>query len=280
MTIDNTQWANYEHRKAFDQVLTALRPYGYTDEAWGNDAGPKITLLGDAYHEHDINLFVGGEHDSKEGLFFLYQDHNFLYEMGCGHHSPFYAGDDINEVIRIAKLIAPAQETYTQLLQAGYRIENTGGGCTAWAKDFDGYTVMVTGDGQANLIEMDLDGGVYVDELVCIGVTDRDLCCVWGAGTDDEAMSWVRVGDHRGLAGSLEVAETVARENRSNQIDLISELGDFYSAMLKKHYPMGDMFSADDLLAEHGHEMSKAQRDLLQAFCTLWERVETLETKK
>ena len=280
MSIDNTQWANYEHRQAFDAILRALAPYGYTDESWGNDAGPKITLLGDAYYEHDINLFVGGE-GSNEFCFYLYQDRDFLREMGCEHCHTFYAGNDIQEVIRIAKLIAPAQESYTQLLQAGYRIENTGGGCTAWAKDFGDCTVMVTGDGQANFIEMDLDSeSVQVDELLSIGVTDRDLYCVWGAGTDDEAMSCVRVGDYRGLAGSLEVAETVAREDRASQIDLRNSLGDWYGEFLTKHFPKFNITSADDLMADHGHEMGILERNALQAFIDFWELIEHLEAKK
>jgi hypothetical protein len=277
MSIDNTQWANYEHRKAFDAILRALAPYGYTDESWGDDAGPKITLLGDAYHEHDINLFVGGDSVEKareDTTFYLYQDHNFLSEMCCGHHSPFYSGDDINEVIRIAKLIAPAQESYAQLLQAGYRIENTGGGCTAWHKEFGDCTVMVTGDGQANFIEMDLEtDDVQVDELVCIGVHD-------GAGTGDEDFAFVRVGDHRGLAKSLEDAETVARKHRASQIDLRNSLSDFYGELLAKHFPMGNMMSADDLMAEHGREMGILERQALQAFIDLWRWIEDLEANK
>ena len=280
MSIDNTQWANYEHRQAFDQILKALRPYGYTDESHQDDAGPKLSLLGHPYHEHDIYLLVGGE-GSNEFCFYLSQDHEFLSALGCGHHHTFYAGDDIDEVIRIAKLIAPAQETYTQLLKAGYRITNTGGGCTAWYKDFGpDYRVMVTADGQANLIEMDLESeSVQVDELLSIGVY-HDGAPIWGAGADDESMSWVRVGDHRGLAGSLEVAEIVAREDRASQIDLMSGLGDWYGEFLQKHFPMGDMFCADDLMAEHSHEMSDEQRNALQAFIDLWELVETMEAKK
>ena len=42
-------------------------------------------------------------------------------------------------------------ETYSELLQQGYEIISTGGGFTAWAKDFSDYCVTVTGDGFVTL---------------------------------------------------------------------------------------------------------------------------------
>jgi hypothetical protein len=128
---------------------------------------------------------------------------------------------------------------------------------------------------------MDLESEtVQVDELLCIGVYDGEGAPIWGVDIDDENLSWVRVGDHRGLAGSLEVAEIVAREHRASQIDCRDSLSDFYGELLAKHFPMGNTMSADDLMAEHRHEMSGEQRNALQAFIDLWELVETMEAKK
>jgi hypothetical protein len=115
--------------------------------------------------------------------------------------------------------------------------------------------------------------------LLCIGV-DHDGAPIWGAGADDESMSWVRVGDYRGLAGSLEVAETVAREDRASQIDLRNSLGDWYCEFLTKHFPKFNITSADELMAEHGHEMGILERNALQAFIDFWELIEHLEAKK
>ena len=50
--------------------------------------------------------------------------------------------------------------------------------------------------------------------------------------------------------------------------------------MLTKHYAgMGDMWSADELLAEHGHEMTVQQRKLIVAFIRFWETLNDVEVQ-
>ena len=45
------------------------------------------------------------------------------------------------------------------------------------------------------------------------------------------------VGDRKGLAGSLEVAETIAYEASMQGVDLLADLSGFYDLMLSKHCP-------------------------------------------
>lgn len=222
MSIENTQWSDYDNRQTFDFILQQLRPWGYTDESWGNDACPKISLLGDAYHEHDVNLFVGWKdekmnetHLSGSCQFALNMDNNLQYQLGEDPFRCFYLGDSVQQLIKIAKKVAPAQETYSELLQRGYDVISTGGGCTAWGKLFGDRLVTVTGDSQASLITFtDDEKWVEVDELVTIGVYDQGAP-IWGDGTDLDGSanySWVRVGDRKSLTESLKIAETVAQK--------------------------------------------------------------------
>ena len=291
MSIDNTQWANYDNRQTFDYILQQLRPWGYTDESWGNDACPKITLLGDAMHEHDINIFIGWKdpemnetHLSDSDAFSINMDCNFQRELGCDPFRCFYKGNSVEQLIKVAKQIAPAQETYTELLQQGYEIISTGGGCTAWAKEFDDYHVMVTGDAQAHLIEMiDDEESVSVDEVVCIGVYD-DGSPIWGAGDEkaedgSDIHSWVRVGDRKGLAASLEVAETIAYEASMEGVDLLADLSKFYDLMLSKHCPGKIKLSADEFLAQYRDLMTADQQKLISSFIRFWDQLQSMEER-
>ena len=289
MSIDNTQWADYDNRKTFDFILQQLRPWGYTDESWGNDACPKITLLGDAMHEHDINIFIGWEdpemnatHLSDSYKFVISMDENFMRALGQNPFTCFYKGDSVRQLIKIAKQIAPAQETYTELLQQGYEINYTGGGCYEWAKEFGDYCVTVTGDGFAHLISRIEDTEeVAVDEVISIGITENGAH-YWGAGNDNaedgsDLHSWVRVGDRKGLAGSLEVAETIAYEASMKDVDLLADLSKFYDLMLSKHCPGKTKLSADEFLAEYREELSLDQQRLISSFIYFWDHLQMIE---
>lgn len=291
MSIDNTQWANYDNRKVFDHVLQQLRPWGYTDESNGNDAAPKICLLGDAMHEHDILIFIGSDDPEMgeafftdfSGKFVITQDANFLTDLGQRPRD-FYQGDSVGQLIKLAKQIAPAQETYSELYQLGYEIISTGGGFTSWAKSFGDYCVTVTGDGFAHLISRIEDTDeLEVDEVVCLGVSERGSH-YWGAGeerVDDgsDMHSWVRVGDRRGLAASLEVAETIAYEASMEGVDLLADLSTFFNLMLSKHCPGKTQFSADEFLMQYGDVLRGDQKRLLSSFIRFWDEVANMERR-
>lgn len=292
MSIDNTQWADYDNRKTFDFILQQLRPWGYTDESWGNDACPKITLLGDAMKaSNDINLFVGWKdpemnaaHLSDDDQFALSMDCNFQRALGCEPFRCFYKGNSVEQLIKVAKQIAPAQETYNELIQQGYEINYTGGGCYEWAKEFGDYCVTVTGDGYAHFISMvDDEESVSVDEVLSIGITENGSH-YWGAGNDNaedgsDIHSWVRVGDRKGLAASLEVAETIAYEASMEGVDLLADLSKFYDLMLSKHCPGKKKMSADEFLMEYRDQMTTDQTKLISSFIRFWEDLQNMEVR-
>lgn len=57
-----------------------------------------------------------------------------------------------------------------------------------------------------------------------------------------------------------------------------AHFADAYAEMLKFHYSdFGLMFSADDLLAEHGFEMTPTQKRALVAFIQFWDALDDLE---
>lgn len=57
-----------------------------------------------------------------------------------------------------------------------------------------------------------------------------------------------------------------------------AHFADAYKEMLKLHYSdLGPMLSADDLLAEHGWEMTPTQKRALIAFIQLWDALDDLE---
>ena len=223
MTIENTQWADYDNRQTFDYILDQLEPYGFTDESWGNDACPKITLLGDAYHEHDINLFVGWKDEetnlamlaSKDALY-LSMDCNFLHSLGDSPLTPFYSGNDVEELLRFAKMIKPAQDTYRVLLQRGYEVTDTGGGCKAWIKSFGRHYVMVTDDGGADCSFITTFEGINgepnlsVDRFVSVGVYDSGSPIADDQDSDSDADFFVAMGNENLLNERLERAENLA----------------------------------------------------------------------
>ena len=223
MTIENTEWADYDNRQTFDYILDQLAPYGFTDESWGNDACPKITLLGDAYHEHDINLFVGWKdggtnlvHLGIQGRYTLSMDSNFQRSLGENPDTPFYSGDDVEELLRVAKMIKPAQDTYRVLLQRGYEVTDTGGGCKAWIKSFGRHYVMVTDDGGGDCSFITTFEGINgkpslsVDGLVSVGVYDSGSPIADDPNSESDADFFVVMGEPELLNHRLEKAEALA----------------------------------------------------------------------
>lgn len=60
--------------------------------------------------------------------------------------------------------------------------------------------------------------------------------------------------------------------------EVSAHFADAYAEMLKLHYSdFGLMFSADELLAEHGFEMTPTQKRALIAFIQLWDAIDDLE---
>lgn len=63
------------------------------------------------------------------------------------------------------------EQTFNDLFtEAGLHFEETGGGCTAWVRDFeDGSRLMVTGDGGCEVPDedcMEIEVGLYTDDGV------------------------------------------------------------------------------------------------------------------
>lgn len=284
MSIENTQWADYDNIHAFKTILSALRPWGYTDESWGNDACPKICLLGDSDREQDINIFVGFQdtafNDAEVGSMMYYVSHNddFAYDLGIPH--VYYGGNSITQVIAVAKALTAAQETYSELLGLGYQIISTGGGCTAWAKDLGEATVTVNCDSSAVLTE-EYASMPRSSELVSIGVYDSEGSPVWGDGTDldgSAGYSFVRIGDRRGLADSLTIAEEVCRREGVKKIDLINDLSTVYQSLLLKHFSKyGIDWSADDLLAACGARLTQKEMRVISAFISFFNAIQDIE---
>ncbi len=284
MSIANTQWENYDNIDAFKTILNALRPWGYTDESWGNDACPKICLLGDAMNEQNITIFVGFQdtafNDAEVGSMMYYVSHNddFAYDLGIPH--VYYGGNSITQVIAVAKAISAAQETYSELLGNGYKIISTGGGCTAWAKELGEAMVTVNCDSSAVLTE-EYASMPRSSELVSIGVYDSEGSPVWGDGTDldgSEGYSFVRIGDRRGLAESLAIAEEVCRLEGIKKIDLINDLSTVYQSLLFKHFTKyGYSWSADDLLAAYGAQLNPRELRVIRTFIKFFDAIQDIE---
>ena len=78
-----------------------------------------------------------------------------------------------------------------------------------------------------------------------------------------------------------EALALTAAEMHSKEIDLMAGLGDVYGDFLRKHFRgLGDMWDADELLAEYGSDMRPDQYKALSAFIEFWNRLEYLEVSK
>ena len=228
MSIENTQWANYDNREEFDRLLNTLSGWGFVDSSWGNDCFPSISFLGDATNYFHIRIWVahqdplnrvdyGNSTDESTPQFVVesnFDECDAVSGFRNHYNDTFYEGEDVWRVISACTQLAPIFTIYTELVSRGYAVISTGGGADIWAKDFGDHTVFAGDSLTGNLAETTegVNGEIVIDALNEIGfsVIDEDGCAVdFDFG---ENMITARVGNLAAVKMALDTVEKIASE--------------------------------------------------------------------
>jgi hypothetical protein len=296
MSIQNTQWADYDNRYAFDLLLSTLSGWGYVDTSYQGDCFPSISYIGDGDNNFGVRIWVAhksplnrvdyGNSTTEETPQFSVHSQFDDCDAVLGYREDFnetyYEGEDIGRVVSVCTAIAPVYHVYSELVGRGYAVQSTGGGCTTWSKDFGKHNVCVGESLSANHITVTNDHGIVVTPDQETGITVYDETGFNLDFVGDENFIAVPLNTCRNVAflEALGLAEDAAKRGHSATIDCMASLADVYHEMLTKHYAgLGDMWSADELLAEHGHEMTTEQRKLIVAFIRFWDVLNDAEMK-
>lgn len=293
MSIDNTQWSDYDNRQTFNQLLATLSPWGFVDSSWGNDCFPSISFLGDAENYFHIRIWVahqdplnrvdyGNSTDENTPQFVVesnFEECDAVVGFRNRYNDTFYEGEDVWRVISVCTQLAPIFTIYTELVSRGYSLHSTGGGCDIWAKDFGDQTVYAGDSLTGNLAETHegVNGEIVIDAVNEIGfsVIDQDGCAVdFESG---ENMITARVGNLAAVKMALDTVERVASEGALKTKDLLAEVSKVYDDILIKHFKGMNPMSADELLMEYRDQMTTDQQKLISSFIRFWDDLQSME---
>ena len=293
MSIENTQWANYDNRAEFDRLLNTLSGWGFVDSSYCDDCFPSISFLGDGTNYFHIRVWVahqdplnrvdyGNSTDETRPQFVVESNFDECKSVSgffSHYNDTFYEGEDVFRVISVCTQLSPIFSIYSELVYRGYQVISTGGGCDIWAKDFGDQTVYAGDSLTGNLAETteDVNGEIVIDATNEIGfsVIDEDGCAVdFDSG---ENMITARVSNMAAVKMALDTVEKVAAERALGGKDLLGEMAPVYDQILIKHFKGMTPKSADEFLTEYRDQMTLDQQKLISSFIRFWEDLETLE---
>lgn len=293
MSIENTQWADYDNREEFDRLLNTLSGWGFVDSSYGNDCFPSISFLGDATNYFHIRIWVahqdplnrvdyGNSTDETTPQFVVesnFDECDAVAGFRNRYNDTFYEGEDVWRVISVCTQLAPIFTIYTELVSRGYRVDSTGGGCDIWAKDFGDQTVYAGDSLTGNLAETTegVNGEIVIDAMNEIGfsVIDEDGCAVdFDSG---ENMITARIGNLAAVKMALDTVERIASEGALNSVDLLAEMSKVYDQILIKHFKGMKPMSADEFLFEYRDQFGDGQHNLISSFIRFWDDLQKME---
>lgn len=294
MSIDNTQWADYDNREEFDRILATLSGWGFVDSSWGNDCFPSISFLGDGTNYFEIRVWVAHKDPANRVDYGNSTDENtpqFLIQSiwdECKavsgfvnrYNDTFYEGEDVGRVISVCTKLSPVYRVYSELVGRGYEVISTGGGADIWAKDFGDHTVMAGDSLTGNLAETHegINGEIVIDAMNAIGftITDAD-----GFNVDfDSGENFVTArvnGDIPSFNLALDAVEKLATERAMGGKDLLAEMAPVYDQILWKHFKGMTPMSADEFLMEYRDQMTIDQQKLISSFIRFWDDLQSME---
>lgn len=293
MSIENTQWADYDNRQTFDQLLQTLAPWGFVDSCYGNDCFPSISFLGhaDKYfgiriwvaHQDRLNRVDYGNSTTEETPQFVVESDFGDCDAVLGFHELFsetyYEGEEIWSVISVCTKLSPVYTMYTELVDRGFEVCSTGGGCSIWSKDIGDHTVWAGESLTANMVEtsMDTDGYISVETYKEIGISinDEDGCAI--DLDHGENFMCARIANMAAIRTALDTAEALAEERALGKQDLLADMSKVYNDILTKHFKGMKPMSADEMLMEYRDVMSVDQIKLTSSFIRFWEDLENME---
>lgn len=295
MSIENTQWANYDNRAEFDRLLNTLSGWGFVDSSYGNDCFPSISFLGDGTNYFHIRIWVahkdplnrvdyGNSTDENTPQFVVESNFDECKSVSgfySHYNDTFYEGEDVFDVISACTRLAPIFEIYLELVGRGYEVVSTGGGCDIWAKDFGDQTVWAGDSLTGNLAETTegVNGEIIIDAVNEIGfsVIDEEGCAVdFDFG---ENIITPGIGNLPAVKTALDTVERIASERALNSKDLLAEMSEVYNDILIKHFKGMKPMSADEFLAEYRDVMSIDQIKLITSFIGFWDDLQSMEVQ-
>ena len=239
----------------------ALAPYGFVNLTSRDDVFPSLSMLGDGHDHFELRVQIGTS-DGGAGEIFIhthFEECPAVYGYSRNMDVIIDKTHDIDSAIISVQRVHNAMVIYSYLVGNGYKVESTGGGCTAWVKD----GVIVTNDSDANLIDEHECGHFETAPMVWMAIdnTDHEMC--------------MPTSDTHGFIQALKNLEAINKEIREPKRDEMELLSVAYGAVLKKHFSeFGTEWSADDLLIAHGDEMTPRQQHILHTFIKFWEALE------
>lgn len=296
MSIENTQWANYDNRQTFDRLLATLSPWGFVDSSYGNDCFPSISFLGDGTNYFHIRVWVAHQDSLNRVDYGNSTDENtpqFVVEsnweecdavIGFRDHytDTFYEGEEIDRVISVCTKIAPIFEIYAELVGRGYEVISTGGGCDIWAKDFGDHTVYAGDSLTGHLLYLNHDveednPQVVTFNAIGLSVMDQDHCAV--DFDHGENFILAKTNNMAAVKMALDTVEGIASQGALNTKDLLAEMSKVYNDILIKHFKGMKPMSADEFLAEYRDVMSIDQIKLITSFIGFWDDLQSMEVQ-